>query len=482
MNDSRIILLALVGPTFGIPFVASAAPPAQQPAPRSPAVDAALGTPPAEAEFDPSTTAQPGYTDAQTERSADQVYGPTTQTVGPDGSVTNGFTITDPSLYPPEESGLVEEPPDYHIVQSGDTLWDISGYYAGDPYLWPKVWSWNEHVTNPHWIFPGDRIRLYDPTRDRDRGRGGRDGGPSLRFSRTELPPGRGEGTYLLDQTAFVDKEAFETSMKIVGGGEANVMMATLDTVYMSYEKNNPPIPGERLVAYAPTREIKRVDEKGRSHETVGYLVQVMGEVEVESVAAKTSEGTVMNSLNPVERGYRVGPLRRVYRRIDTEEAERSASGLVLATLNSSGPIPIKTKKPKSTRDPDLLGGEEQFCVVDLGAKDGVRVGNVLEVVRKGDEYTKKRVFAIPYEDGWPRRVIGALLVVEVQEELSLALSVYSAREFERGDHVELRGRGLGPETEEEQADDDESGVEAEGEVEVEGGDAKASGGFKLGK
>jgi hypothetical protein len=102
--------------------------------------------------------------------------------------------------------------------------------------------------------------------------------------------------------------------------------------------------------------------------------------------------------------------------------------------------------------------------------------------VRKGDEYTKKRVFAIPYEDGWPRRVIGALLVVEVQEELSLALSVYSAREFERGDHVELRGRGLGPETEEEQADDDESGVEAEGEVEVEGGDAKASGGFKLGK
>ena len=99
---------------------------------------------------------------------------------------------------------MVEEMPDYHIVQSGDTLWDISAYYHGDPYLWPKVWSWNEHVTNPHWIFPGDRIRLYDPTRDR--GQGGRDRGPSLRFGRTELPPGRGEGTYLLDQTAFVDK------------------------------------------------------------------------------------------------------------------------------------------------------------------------------------------------------------------------------------------------------------------------------------
>lgn len=478
-NEHRIIALLLAGPTFVVSWPADAQPAGQaEPAPRSPALDAAYGTPPAGATFTPDTTDEAGYADQPSASSQDQVYGPTTKTVGPDGSVINGYTITDPSLLPPDERGLVEEVPDYHIVQSGDTLWDISAYYLGDPYAWPKVWSWNEHVTNAHWIFPGDRIRLYDPTRER---RGTRT--PSMRFSRTQLPPGRAEGTYLLDQVAFVDAESFETSMKVIGGGDANVMMATLDTVYMSYDKNNPPIPGERLVAYAPTREIKRVDEKGRSRETVGYLVQIMGEIEVDSVAAKASEGTIMSALNPVERGYRVGPLRRVYRRIDTKQAERSATGVVLATLNTSGPIPIKIRKPKSQRDPDLLAGEEQFCVVDLGAKDGVEVGNILEVVRKGDEYTKKRVFAIPYEEGWPRRVTGALLVVEVNEETSLAVSVYSRREFERGDHVELRGPGLGAPTPAEEAPPDEPPrVEGEGEVEVEGGDAKASGGFRLGK
>ena len=478
-HEHRIIALLLFGPVFVFTWSADAAPAADaaEPAPRPSALDAAYGTPSEGAEFGPDTTSEAGYADEPQQGKQDQVYGPTTQTVGPDGSLINGYTITDPSLLPPEERGLVEEVPEYHVVQSGDTLWDISAYYIGDPYAWPKVWSWNEHVTNAHWIFPGDRIRLYDPTRDRGRKRSS----SGMRFSRTELPPGRGEGTYLLDQIAFVDAETFETSMKIIGGGEANVMMATDDTVYMSYDKENPPIPGERLVAYAPAREVKNVDEKGRSRETVGYLVQIMGEVEVDSVAAKASEGTVMNSLNPVERGYRVGPLRRVYKRIDTKDAERSASGLVLTTLNASGPLPIKIRKPRSQRDPDLLAGEEQFCVTDLGAKDGVQVGNILEVVRKGDEYTKKRILAIPYEEGWPRRVIGALLVVEVQEETSLAVSVYSRREFERGDHVELRGPGLGAPTDDEEAPEDDA-LEAEGEVDVGDGDAKASGGFKLGK
>jgi hypothetical protein len=476
-----VLLLPLSG---GPVFVLSshvAAQPAEEGAGagRSPAVDAAMGTPPDGAAPDPDSTDNAGYADeGATTTKIDQTYGPSRQTVQPDGTVVNGLTVTDPSLYGQDQSGLVEEVPDYHIVQSGDTLWDISGYYLTDPYLWPKVWSWNEHVTNAHWIFPGDRIRLYDPTRDR----GGRKS-PSMKFRRTELPPGRAEGTYLLDQVAFVDAEAFETSMKIIGGGEATVMMASLDTVYMSYDKGNPPIPGERLIAYAPTREVKRVDEKGRSRETVGYLVQIMGEVEVDSVATKAAEGTVMNSVNPVERGYRVGPLRRVYRRIETKDSERSASGLVLTTLNASGPIPIKTKNPRRGRDPDLLAGEEQFCVTDLGTKDGVQVGNILEVVRKGDEYTKKRVLAIPYEEGWPRRVIGALLVVEANEETSLAVSVYSRREFERGDHVELRGAGLGPVTEEELAEDEASKREheADGDVEVQGGKAKGSGGFGLG-
>src|SRR6185503_17653255 len=50
--------------------------------------------------------------------------------------------------------------PELHVVRKGDTLWDICTYYFNDPYQWPKVWSYNPPITNPHWIYPGDLVRL----------------------------------------------------------------------------------------------------------------------------------------------------------------------------------------------------------------------------------------------------------------------------------------------------------------------------------
>jgi nucleoid-associated protein YgaU len=50
--------------------------------------------------------------------------------------------------------------PEVHVVKKGDTLWDLSGYYFNNSWEWPKVWSYNEKITNPHWIYPGDLVRL----------------------------------------------------------------------------------------------------------------------------------------------------------------------------------------------------------------------------------------------------------------------------------------------------------------------------------
>ena len=45
-------------------------------------------------------------------------------------------------------------------MQKGDTLWGICDTYFHDPWRWPKVWALNPDVTNPHWIFPGQTIRI----------------------------------------------------------------------------------------------------------------------------------------------------------------------------------------------------------------------------------------------------------------------------------------------------------------------------------
>jgi hypothetical protein len=254
-------------------------------------------------------------------------------------------------------------------------------------------------------------------------------------------------------------------------------MMSTFDTVYMSYDKDKPPVAGERLVVYAPQRKIYDI----KSKKVLGYAVQVMGEIEVESIAPKAAEGTVADALNPIERGYRVGPLRRRFRRVDEVEASATRCGRVVATLMSSGPMPAMEKRKRRRRrdDVDILVGEDQFVIVDLGREDKLVVGNVLEIVRKGDEYTKNRVFKIPYEEGWPRRVTGRLLVVDVQKETALALVIESLREIERGDYVELGDPS--PECKDEDTSKRERRRErrkakAEAKAEAKSGDGKAEG------
>ncbi|HWU42625.1 MAG TPA: hypothetical protein VN132_04270 [Bdellovibrio sp.] len=48
----------------------------------------------------------------------------------------------------------------YHI-QKGNTLWDVSNTFFGDPNFWPKIWSFNGSIGNPHEIDPSMTIRFY---------------------------------------------------------------------------------------------------------------------------------------------------------------------------------------------------------------------------------------------------------------------------------------------------------------------------------
>lgn len=49
----------------------------------------------------------------------------------------------------------------FYVISPGDTLWDLAGHYYGDNLKWPIIAHANENIIkDPHWIFPGQRIKI----------------------------------------------------------------------------------------------------------------------------------------------------------------------------------------------------------------------------------------------------------------------------------------------------------------------------------
>ncbi|MEE9385203.1 MAG: LysM peptidoglycan-binding domain-containing protein [Nannocystaceae bacterium] len=376
--------------------------------------------------MDPSTRQTPGFTDQPRGGPADRTRGAKVRHDA-DGNEVVGHRVLGPEMYglTRAQPGFISAPPEFHIVDKGDTLWAICQQYFRDPYLWPKIWSFNEQITNAHWIFPGDRVRLSDPFSRQDEVE---EAAPRLRFSRADYRPPDTQLAHVLNQFAYIDEAQLEHDMEVIGGARAKVMMADMDTAYIGYDPARPPVAGERLAVYEvqrPIYDLSRSKRRRRRHKKgkrLGYLVEIVGEVYVQSLAKKSAEAKIVDSLRPIERGYKVGELRNRFLRVRPVEAQVSDVGAVVDVIRE-----VK------------LAGEYQFVIVNMGKARGIVRGNMLEVVHKGDAYSPEHGLRIPYEKGHPRRVNGKILVLQVEERVSLGIVLDSRREIVRGDPVELR-------------------------------------------
>jgi hypothetical protein len=318
-------------------------------------------------------------------------------------------------------------PPDTHVVRTGDTLWDICTYYFNNPWQWPKVWSYNPTITNPHWIYPGDVVRLYPASQDVAPAATGDDQKavkqPSemgvSRSMGSSAPPARNAS---LRQIAFVDDEELKYAGTINGSPEEKVMLSPGDEVYVDYPEGKPPQIGQRYAVYSSAETIKHPDTK----QVVGAYITLHGEVRITEVKkGRRARAMLTYATDVIERGMRVGPTRTQFKDVPARPAERDLEGVIIAMLGM-----------------DQISGDHMVIFIDRGIDDGLKPGNQLRVLRRGDAYsTKMGPSGNAGQDDrrFPDNDLGQLIVVEVGKKSSIAFLTRTSHEVEIGDHVVMR-------------------------------------------
>ena len=375
------------------------------------------------------TTLNPGATGNQNPTPPPSQQAPAAKNnvivVGPDGKVTNvggdapaesGYYISGGSAMPIDDrdvhSGVV---PDLHVVRTGDTLWDICFYYFNDPWQWPKIWSYNPQVTNPHWIYPGDLVRLLprgmfvqSPTEP--------DIKPEPGVDRPVAPARKSEVS--LKQLAFVQKSDLEKSVTIDGAVDEKELLGDGDSVYLSYPEGKPPQVGQRYSIYQPGKSVKSGDTE------YGSYVRLLGTLEVVSVKQdKRARGVILNATREITRGAKVGPLLKTYRNVPPVLPKVDAQGTVVGMIAH-----------------DQLIGDGEVVFLSVNKKSGVEVGNRMFVVRRGDAMPDRMDNKVGQDDRrFPARALGEIVIVEVGENASVGLVTLSVQEMAIGDIVMMQ-------------------------------------------
>ncbi|MDB4953756.1 MAG: Peptidoglycan-binding lysin domain protein [Myxococcales bacterium] len=355
---------------------------------------------------------------------------PNVVVVKPDGTMTfggdqpqteKGFYVNGGEPAAPANDNEVHAGPvpELHVVRSGDTLWDICWFYFNDPWQWPKVWSYNPQITNPHWIYPGDLVRLLP--------RGLFVQGPEVKepeqgavASRPveNLPAPQRNLQVGLKQTAFVEKADLDKSIVIDGAVDEKTLLGNGDSVYLAYPPGKPPQVGQKYSVYQPDNEVQS------NGKPVGAYVKILGTVEVVSVKQdKRARGVISEAAQEIERGAKVGPLVRQYKTVPPVAPKVDAQGTIVARLQNAQII-----------------GQGELVFIDLGTSSGIEVGNRMFVVRRGDAKPLIMDNRIGQDDRrFPARALGEIVVVEVGKNISVGLVTLSVQEMGIGDIVMMQ-------------------------------------------
>lgn len=333
-----------------------------------------------------------------------------------------------------------------HVVEKGDTLWDLAQHYYNNPLLWPQIWDANKYIPNAHWIYPGDPITIppLTPVTEQQLAQetatepvSGEEGEGSSGAS--ALPPSSKESWPIaldvdLYCSGYIVPDTKNFSLKIFASErQGQISQSLFDIVYINQGESEGISPGDEFTAVQKVRSLDTISAGAINTGSVNQDIRHLGDYVVQTARVKvvaTQEHTataqvtyscdaslVGDFLVPFE--PKEAPLLSDLPPVDRYAPEgTNAKGTIVYTKNDLGSIGLNNE-----------------LEIDLGAKDGIQNGTRLVIYRKHEtNYEQMR-----YEKEVPRRVLGEMVVFNVQDATATGRVIQSFDFIAIGDQVEVR-------------------------------------------
>ena len=352
-----------------------------------------------------------------------------------------------------------------YVIQKGDTLWDLSQKFLSNPWYWPRIWSLNPSIENPHWIYPGNRLKVTPgqggapaqvevaaqapgeaprppaeeeplpatpPSGPADLGVAGKDATETEASYRAVSASGRLSFTppqaMNTRVSGLISPEELEQAGVIDGSFEEKELLASYDTAYVRFRSEPGMKAGDRLVIFRPEGNI--IDPT--NHRKLAQKVRTLGVAQVVGVNEDSLTVQIGSTWEEIGRGDLVRPWVDQKKRIAAKPNRTAVEGVIIASTHS-----------------DLVTlGESHEVYINRGSKDGVEEGNTFTVVQRGDGLGTIGGGFTSYTGGAgqmrnaPEETVGLLIVLDVKDHVSTAVVVKSIRELEPGQRVAMRTDG----------------------------------------
>ncbi len=259
------------------------------------------------------------------------------------------FVFVCPAAGEDEKSSRTKETEYYYTVQKGDTLWGICKKFFDNPLLWPQLWSKNKQIANPHLIYPGNQLHLYEKDGkiivEEVRAMPAKKPLPEEKMP--VMPPAKGVPPALvqakgpamfnfpwMDQVGFIRDEALTPDAEIIKVKGDKIFISVGDTVYVKQTgAGKPALTTGALYAVYRTLEEEVIDRT--TGKPVGIQHVLAGIVEITEMidaAAAVAEAKVVKGFQQILLKDKIMPYKRLPVEIPLTESVKNLDGNILIT------------------------------------------------------------------------------------------------------------------------------------------------------